>query len=214
MLDFETPGGALRCDLARLVVAGWTGRDREAVDHHIEELAAIGVPRPSTVPLFYEVSPGLATQADEIVVLGAETSGEVEPFVLCAEGSLWLGIGSDHTDRWLEATSVAHSKQACAKVVGRRLWPFDAVADRLDDIALTTRIDGGTLYQEGTLAKIRPLSALLEASPLREGEAMLCGTLPAIGRVRAAGTYAMTMRDAELGEIELHYSVRNLPVIA
>ena len=33
-----------------LIVAGWTGRDEAALNHHIEELAAIGVPRPSSVP--------------------------------------------------------------------------------------------------------------------------------------------------------------------
>ncbi|MGA8316723.1 MAG: DUF2848 family protein, partial [Bradyrhizobium sp.] len=32
-------------DVATLVVAGWTGRDEAALRHHIEELAAIGVPR-------------------------------------------------------------------------------------------------------------------------------------------------------------------------
>src|SRR5580692_1282255 len=30
-----------------LVVAGWTGRDRAAVEHHIKELAAIGVKAPA-----------------------------------------------------------------------------------------------------------------------------------------------------------------------
>ena len=39
-----------------LVVAGWTGRDMSAVQHHIDELAAIGVPAPSTVPLFYRLA--------------------------------------------------------------------------------------------------------------------------------------------------------------
>lgn len=29
-----------------LIVAGWAGRDAHAIEHHIEELAAIGVPRP------------------------------------------------------------------------------------------------------------------------------------------------------------------------
>ena len=29
-----------------LVIAGWAGRDEKAIHHHIEELAAIGVPPP------------------------------------------------------------------------------------------------------------------------------------------------------------------------
>ena len=32
----------------RLIIAGWTGRDADKVQEHIEELAAIGVPKPST----------------------------------------------------------------------------------------------------------------------------------------------------------------------
>jgi len=45
-----------------LVIAGWTGRDPAAVQHHIDELAALGVPAPSTVPLFYRVAGQQLTQ--------------------------------------------------------------------------------------------------------------------------------------------------------
>jgi hypothetical protein len=30
-----------------LIVAGWAGRDHAAIEHHIEELAALGISRPS-----------------------------------------------------------------------------------------------------------------------------------------------------------------------
>ena len=52
-LTFRVDGDTLALDPDRLVVAGWTGRDAAAVEHHIEELAALGVARPSTVPVFY-----------------------------------------------------------------------------------------------------------------------------------------------------------------
>ena len=59
-LDFtlETSAGThtLQVDVQQLVIAGWAGRNREAIEHHIEELAAIGVPRPSAVPLYYRVA--------------------------------------------------------------------------------------------------------------------------------------------------------------
>lgn len=213
MLTFETAEGQVACVLKRLTVAGWTGRDIAAVEHHIAELAEIGVPRPSKVPLFYQVAPETATQQPVVTVLGNETSGEAEPFLLRSAGRLWLGLASDHTDRGLEATSVAHSKQICPKVVGRTLWPFDAVAQRLDRIALGTWIEGGTPYQEGTLAAIRPLRDLLAECPLAEDEAMLCGTLPAIGGVRPAERYRMALRDQELGEMDLEYRVQTLPVL-
>ncbi len=53
-----------------LIVAGWTGRDEKALHHHIEELAAIGVPRPSSVPVFYRISTANLTQAAHLEVLG------------------------------------------------------------------------------------------------------------------------------------------------
>ena len=56
-----------------LVIAGWTGRDEKAIRHHIEELAAIGVPRPSTVPLFYRVAATQLSQTTALQVLGRST---------------------------------------------------------------------------------------------------------------------------------------------
>jgi len=217
-MRFETDNGAVDVLPTALTVAGWTGRDVAAVEHHIDELAALGVPRPSTVPLYYACAPALLTGASAIDVLGEETSGEVEPFLLRAGGALWLGLGSDHTDRGLEATSVAHSKQICAKPIAGTLWAFDALAGRLDALELRSWIAGGggwTLYQEGTLAAIRPLAELLAAAPLGEGEAMLCGTLPAIGGVRPAPAWRMELRDPVEGRaIALEYAVRSLPVRA
>ena len=43
-------------DIDDLVIAGWTGRDVAALNHHIEELKAIGVQPPSKVPLYYRVA--------------------------------------------------------------------------------------------------------------------------------------------------------------
>jgi hypothetical protein len=82
-----------------LIVAGWTGRDEAALRHHIEELAAIGVPRPSSVPVFYRNSVLNLTQSSVLEVLGPDTSGEVEPVIVALGNQLCLTIGSDHTDR-------------------------------------------------------------------------------------------------------------------
>ena len=46
-------------DINDLVIAGWTGRDVAALNHHIEELKAIGVQPPSKVPLYYRVAASL-----------------------------------------------------------------------------------------------------------------------------------------------------------
>ena len=74
----------------RLVVAGWTGRDIETVQHHIDELEALGVTPPSTTPLFYQVSNTLLTQEASVQVLGEATSGEAKPLLISQiESSGW-----------------------------------------------------------------------------------------------------------------------------
>jgi hypothetical protein len=215
-MQFQTDTGSMPVKINRLLVAGWTGRDAAAVQHHIDELAALGVPAPSTVPLYYQASVALLTRGKRIEVLSGETSGEAEPFVLRADNTLWLGLGSDHTDRGLETFSVAHAKQICAKPLASTLWRLDEIAD-LDKLELRSWIEEGagwTLYQEGTLASIRPLSELIGAGGLGDDEAMLCGTLSAIGGVRPATRFRMELRDPATGMTISHeYEVQVLSVV-
>lgn len=216
-MRFAVSDTAIDAEIERLVVAGWTGRDRAAVEHHIEELAGIGVPPPSQVPLFYRVSRTLLTQAPIIEVLGEASSGEIEPFLINQDGELFLGLGSDHTDRKLETVSIAASKQACPKPVSKELWRLDEVVSHLDDLILRCEIEENgawILYQEGTLASIRPLHELAEGFGLACRSAMLCGTVAAIGGVRPAIGYRMELIDDVLGRsLHLDYRVRPLHVV-
>ena len=115
-----------------LVVAGWTGRDAAAIEHHIEELAALGVPRPSCVPLYYRVSLQLLSQATSVEVLGDHSSGEAEPLLFFSRGEWWLSVASDHTDRQVEGYSVAVSKQMCAKPLAETAWRWRDVQAHQD----------------------------------------------------------------------------------
>ena len=176
-MQFDTPDGPLEVAPTALIIAGWTARDAQAVAHHIAELAAIGIPAPSATPLFYRAGVALLTQADRIEVLGEQSSGEVEPLVLKSGGRLWLGLGSDHTDRGLERVSVAASKQVCPKPVGRALWPLDALADRLDGLELRSEIrEGGAVFEEPSLD--------LGESPLKDRGAGLIAERVGIGEHR------------------------------
>ena len=125
MLTFnrETQGrrDRIAVDIDNLVVAAWTGRDTAAIEHHIEEQFAIGVPRPLSVPLFYRIAASQITQGAKLQVLGPDTSGEVEPVLVSLADGLWVGLGSDHTDRKAETLGVALSKQLCGKVLCDRL---------------------------------------------------------------------------------------------
>lgn len=224
--DSTAPGHDAIRRIDTLVIAGWTGRDAAAVQHHVRELEAIGVAPPSSIPLYYRVAASLLTTASVIDVVGPDSSGEVEPMLVRHGGTTFLGLASDHTDRALEAHSVALSKQACAKPCAAELWPFEAVADRLDSLGLRSWIRESentnaewTLYQEGTLSAIRPLAALLDASPIgkcppNDVSAMLCGTLPAIGGVRPGHAFRYELHDPFNGRtLEHEYAVRKLPII-
>jgi hypothetical protein len=209
-------------DVAELVVAGWTGRDVAAVEHHIEELAAIGVPRPSTFPLFYRVARNQLAQGGALQVMGPDTSGEAE-FVLVAHGGeLWVTAGSDHTDRKAEAQSVAIAKQLCGKVVAGRAWRYAEVAPHWDRLVLRAYIrEKGkrVKYQEGPVTAMRAPEELMRAwggsATLPDGTAMYCGTLPAIGGIRPADRFAFELEDPVLGRKISHaYDVIALPVVA
>lgn len=227
-IEFRADRGTRTVELKRAIVAGWTGRSREVVDHHIEELKAIGVAPPSTVPLFYRVAAHLVTTDAAVQGVGNTSSGEAEPVLVDDGERLWLGLGSDHTDRELEAHSVALSKQICAKPVAAELWSFDEVADHLDEIRIRSfvRDDEGAdwvPYQDGTLEAIRPLADLVAAAPetpgngrLGAGTVMMCGTFPVLsGGVRPARFFRMEMVDERLGRrIEHIYEMVTLPVVA
>ena len=209
-------------EIEDLVIVGWTGRDVAALNHHIEELKAIGVQPPSSVPLYYRVSSGLLTQADKIQVVGDDTSGEVEPVLVGAADRLWVTVGSDHTDRKAESFSVAFAKQICAKAVGRTAWRFEEVEPHWDRLMLRSFIqDGGkrVLYQEGPLANMRPPRDLIAGwrgdKRLPVGAAMFCGTLPCVGPIRPSERFEMELEDPVLGRRITHsYHVQSLPVVA
>jgi hypothetical protein len=210
-------------DIDELVIAGWTGRDVEALNHHIEELKAIGVQPPSKVPLYYRVTANLLTQTETVQVLGDDTSGEVEPVLVGTPDRLWVTVGADHTDRKLESYGVAHSKQVCPKVIGRTAWRFEEVEPHWDRLMLRSFIEEGgkrVLYQEGPLAKICAPRELIAGwrngdKRLPAGVAMFCGTLPALGAIRSSSRFEMEIEDSVLGRKLSHaYDVEALPLIS
>jgi hypothetical protein len=217
-----------RCDriavgIDTLVVAGWTGRDAAAIEHHIEELFAIGVPRPSSVPLFYRIAATQIMQGAQLQVLGPDTSGEVEPVLVSLADGLWVGLGSDHTDRKAETMGVALSKQLCGKVLCDRLWRYEDVAPHWDQLMLRSWgcFDGQRLlYQEGAVAAIRAPADLQRRylggdGALPAATVMFCGTLGAKGGVRPSSRFEMELEDPVLGrKLVCGYDIEALPVVA
>ena len=188
--------------IGNLVIAGWTGRNVEALEAHIKELEALGVKRPKTVPIFYRVAASLLTTVDTIQVMADQSSGEVEFVLYALHDSMWLGVGSDHTDRKVETVGVTLSKQMCAKPVGPTLWRYDEVKPHWDQLKLRSFVpgEGGKrrLYQEGPVTNMRSPEELIRlytgGDTLPPGTAMFCGTFAVHGGISSSGTYVVCMR--------------------
>ena len=202
-----------------LVIAGWTGRNVEALEAHIKELEAIGVKRPKSVPIFYRVAHTLLTTTDSIEVMADKSSGEVEFVLYALEDGLWLSIGSDHTDRKAETIGVTLSKQMCAKPVGAQLWRYGDVKPHWDKLVLRSFVPDGNgrrLYQEGPVTNMRAPEELIKlytgGDTLARGTAMFCGTFAVHGDMSYSGSFDMELEDPVLKRKLTHsYRIVQLP---
>jgi len=216
--DTTTP---LTLAIDQAVIAGWTGRDPVARDKHIAELEAIGIARPATTPIYYRVSARRLTTTDSIEVCGGNSSGEVEFVLIGWQGRVFVGLGSDHTDRKVETYSVTVSKQMCDKVMAPVLWELEDVVDHWDRMILRSRawMDGErVLYQEGTLDSMLSVKELLRGcfadGRLPDGCAMFGGTFAANGGIRPASRFEYELEDPVLKRSIRHaYDVIELPVL-
>ena len=224
-LDLELPDGEVRSvTVARLLNAGYAGRDQAEVARHVAELAELGVPAPATTPALYPVSPYLAAQADVVPVQHERTSGEAE-WALVVSGpdpeDVLLTVACDHTDRALEVHGVAWSKNASLDVLGRRAWRLVDVEDHLDQLRLRAWVhagDGpGTLVQDAPLAALLPPSYWLDALRARglatPGTVLLSGTVAMVPGVdQFARRWSVRLEDPVRGDaLELGYRVDVLP---
>jgi hypothetical protein len=216
--DTTTP---LTLAIDQAVIAGWTGRDPVARDKHIAELEALGIARPASTPIYYRVAARRLTLADSIEVSGGDSSGEVEFVLIGWQGRIFVGCGSDHTDRKVEAYGVTVSKQMCDKPIAPVLWELEDVIGHWDQMILRAHafIDGArVLYQEGTLDAMLPVKDLIArgfgGAGLPDGCAMFGGTFAAKGGIRPASRFEFELEDPVLKRSIRHgYDVIALPVL-
>ncbi|MFK7966381.1 MAG: DUF2848 domain-containing protein [Burkholderiaceae bacterium] len=211
-------------DISQVIIAGWTGRDTNSVQKHVEELKALGIPPPSATPTFYRVSAELVSQGPSMQVLGPASTGEIEPVLFAAEDGIWLTVGSDHTDRDIERAGIALAKQLCGKPVAQTAWRWDEVRSHADTMLLKSWIsDRGdrVAYQQGSLAEILPLDTLLEQMQvqmgigLEPGTMVFCGTLPTSGGVRPSARFSGLILDPSAGRtITLDYAIDFLRIVS
>lgn len=190
-LSAASVGGAatpLSIDLRAVLNMGSATRDAAVAKLHQDEVALHGVRIATHVPAprLYPMAVDGVSTGDRVEVHTAETSGEVE-IVLVFADRLYVGVGSDHTDRLLERASIPWSKQACANVIAPVVWPFDEIAESWDGCVLRSWVDG-RLYQEvGVDAFLRPerireiLAERAPGFPQRDSLAF-CGTIVSVDK--------------------------------
>lgn len=196
---------------------GWAGRNKEEVRKHAAELAEHGIRGPKGMPEHFIVSPCVLTHEPEITCVGDRTCGEIEFFFLQREGRIYVGVGSEHTDRALEAVDMIKSKAICQKPMSKQLWRYEDVRDHWDDIQLTAwQIDENgrqVTYQDSPLAALLPLEDLkAEAEKLYDGlddVIVWSGTIPAVNGLVYGSRFWGEMNDRILGrkltfEYDLH----------
>lgn len=211
-------GQPAKVPVAQTIIAGWTGRDKEAQLKHIEELEELGIKGPASTPVFYRVAARRLTTASAIEVSGDASSGEVEFVLLRHGGKLWIGVGSDHTDREAETHGITMSKQMCDKPVAPVFWDIEDVAGHWDQLILRSAIYEGAdraIYQEGPVTTMLSPDELLGRwdAPFEDGSVMFCGTLAAQGGIRPARRFEFELDDPVLGRRIAHgYDCISLPV--
>ena len=210
-------------DPREIIIAGMTGRDVAKVQEHIDELAELGVAPPSTIPIYYRVSASLLTQAPRIQVVGADSSGEVEAVLIGTPEGMLVTVGSDHTDRKVEAQSIALSKQLCPKPISRDAWRFADVAPAWDELELIADCATNGVwspYQRGGLAAVRRPEDLIGGffnglTELPAGVVMFTGTIPVEGEIRASDQLTIGLSDPRNGRALWHgYDTITLPEVS
>jgi hypothetical protein len=207
-------------DIRGAVLCGYTGRNQAAVREHIEELVKAGVKAPPSVPTFYPKPPAGVDLGGEVYTESVETSGEIEYVLIPEKKNIWVGLGSDHTDRDLEKYDIHKSKQACPAPIARTLWNYADVKQHWDEIQIRSYVtyDGiRTLYQESTLAAILVPEDLIRLVQERvrgslDGIALYSGTPPLLpGKFIFADLFEGEMEDPVLKrKLTLRYPIHTL----
>lgn len=223
VVSHENDKTSLHFNVKRMINAGYVGRNIEAVQAHIDELSLEGVPAPASIPMIFPVLSKNITTNSKIEVVGDKTSGEVEFVVLFQQDKVYIGVGSDHTDRELESVSISKSKQICENVLSETVWEFDDVKERWDTLSIKSWVktddsDQMILYQDALLGSIISADDLIDLikSKLKdsqtEGLIIFSGTVPVVTEKMIYSNYfKCEIADRETGRsLVCEYEVEKL----
>ena len=213
---YNAPEAELSFNLNRVLIVGYSGSNTKKIMEHIEELEKeLGVPAPKKIPTIFECSREVLTSEPKISFVGDMTSGEAEYLIIKHLNKIYIGLGSDHTDRKLESISVLKSKQVCPKPFSTKLWLYDDIKEYWNNIRLEsyqTINNEEILYQKGTLAEILPVEKIIAELENRVGNIedsiIFSGTVPLISGFKYGSTFkGKLIDDHKKRSLELKYSI-------
>lgn len=214
---YNAPEKDLSFNLNRVLIVGYSGSNTKKIMEHIEELEKeLGVPAPKRIPTIFECSKEVLTSEEEVSFVGDMTSGEAEYLIIKHSNNIYIGLGSDHTDRKLESVSVLKSKQVCPKPFSTNLWLYDDIKEYWNEIRLESYqvINGEELiYQKGTLAEILPVEKIILELESRVGDIENCiifsGTVPLVSGFKYGSSFKGVLIDEnKKRNLELNYKVK------
>jgi hypothetical protein len=189
---------------------GSATRDAATAEHHQQEVAKAGIKIAFDVPAprIYPIGPWALTTDGQVTVQGARTSGEVE-IVLVVDDEVYVGVGSDHTDRELERVSIPWSKQVCPNVLAPVLWRWADVRGHWDSCTLACDLDGEPYQRVGVEAFLDPdavLEILRERADVPDAQfAVFCGTYVSLsGSLGFGSEWSFSLEDPVLGRSISH----------
>ena len=189
--------GQIEFDLNRLLIVGYSGSNIEKIKEHIKELKEhLGVPEPKRIPTIFECSRELLTTEKNIKFIGDMTSGEVEYLIIKHSNEIYIGIGSDHTDRKLESISVPKAKQIEAESYQN--------IDRKK-----------VLYQKGKLSEILPVEKIISELENRVGNiedsVIFSGTVPLASTFKYGNEFICKIFDKNNNStLNLNYKINKI----
>lgn len=220
VLDVSGKPSPLEFDVEHIINAGYTGRDQAAVQAHIDELKEEGIPAPDHTPTYFPKFFDRMTQDNVFEVLDeTDHSGEAEFALLFQGGKIYVGTGSDHTDRKLEGVDIPKAKQVYPNTISRELWNLSDVIGHWDQLILRSwvRVDGKkVLFQEATLDAmldpsdlIQRVKALLADPNSTDGLVVYSGTVAAIAKVPYSDYFEAEIEDPVLKrKLSQHYMLQ------
>jgi hypothetical protein len=143
-------------NVTRVYNLGFTIRDKAKMQAHLDEVEGVHVDWPPRPPVIFPISAWATLTDEDVPVQYDRTSGEIEIVTVVDGDELLIGVGSDHTDRALEATDIPWGKQVAPNVIAPTLWRWSEVRDHWDEVLLESLIDSGNgpqLYQKAGVAE-------------------------------------------------------------